>query len=368
MEQPVEDEATRLKREQAQAEKQEQLRLKRDQKQQEMQAKRDARRQQMAEKQTQRKASSNGLKLSAVKTVVAPTASAPTPALAPASTPAVTPSVPSASGSTTKPTFSRSISQLPRDSIDENDGWGDDVDLGLGDLQEQAGTVVEDELFKDLEVTYKKPAYVGATTIAAQGGSGSSIGVSGSNTSISSSSNSSSITLSNSVGTVSTAKALHSPTTTFHSKTLTTVATSPPSSSLTTTKKTTTTTTATSTTSFSLKATTTSAGSPTSGGSSPTTTPKHVASSLLKTAGPNSVNGVNGVNGVSTGYTKDQDVISSTPAADLATPVTVVPESLKAVSPLLSSSSLALQVDESALEEDGWGDDWDQSRSRSLST
>ncbi|KAF9295005.1 Protein-associating with the carboxyl-terminal domain of ezrin [Linnemannia elongata] len=347
LEQPVEDEATRLKREQAQAEKHEQLRLKRDQKQQEMQAKRDARRQQMAEKQQERKASSsNGLKLAAKAAVVTtPVAAGPSPSTSvsvPSATIATpTTSAPSSIGSTTKPTSSRSISQLPRESVDENDGWGDDADLDLGDLQERAGTVSkeDDELFKDLEVTYRKPAYVGAS--APLPGSGS-IGISGSTASMSSSSNSSSITLANSVGTVSTTTTktvLSSPTSTFHSKT-------------TTTKTTTTTSTPTP---FSLKPLS-SPGSP-SRGSSPASTPKRVASPLLRAASPNGLNGHghgNG-NGVAAGQTtKSLDKITSptsTPAAAV-----VVPEPVKPVS---SSSSLALQVDESALGEDGWGDDWD---------
>ncbi|KAF9152836.1 Protein-associating with the carboxyl-terminal domain of ezrin [Linnemannia schmuckeri] len=343
LEQPVEDEATRLKREQAQAEKQEQLRLKRDQKQQEMQAKRDARRQQMAEKQKERKvSSSNGLKLAAVKAAVVttPVAGRPLPSasVSAPSASVVTPiaSAPSSSASTTKPTSSRSISQLPRESIDENDGWGDDVNLDLGDLQEQAGTVVEDnELFKDLEVTYRKPAYVGAT--APLQGPGSN-GISGSTVSISSS-NSSSITLANPVGTVSTIKTVHSPTSTFHSKTTTTTMSSK--------------TTTTMTTPFSLKPS--SSPSPPSRESSPASTPKRVASPLLSAASPSGVNGHrngNG-NGVAAGYTtKSLDNIISPTSASAAT---VAPEPLKPV----SSSSLALQVDESALEEDGWGDDWD---------
>ncbi|KAF8944941.1 Protein-associating with the carboxyl-terminal domain of ezrin [Haplosporangium gracile] len=344
LEQSVEDEATRLKREQAQAEKQEQLRLKRDQKQQEMQAKRDARRQQMAEKQQERKmSSSNGLKLAAVKTAVVttPVAGKPLPSAsvsAPSATVA-TPiaSVPSSSAPTTKPTSSRSISQLPRESIDENDGWGDDVDLDLGDLQEQAGTVVEDdELFKDLEVTYKKPAYVGAT--APLQGSGSIV-ISESTASISPSSNSSSITLANSVGTASTTKTAHSPTSTFHSKTTTTTMSSK--------------TTTTITTPFSLKPS--SSPSSPSRGSSPASTPKRVASPPLGVTSPNGMNGYgneNG-NGIATGYTtKSLDKITSSISTSA---VAVTPEPLKPV----SSSSLALQVDESALEEDGWGDDWD---------
>ncbi|KAG0380259.1 Protein-associating with the carboxyl-terminal domain of ezrin [Mortierella sp. AD032] len=341
---PVEDEATRLKREQAQAEKQEQLRLKRDQKQQEMQAKRDARRQQMAEKQT-KKTSSNGLKLAAVKATPTPTSAPAAPVVV-----APTPSTPSSSSST-KPALSssssRSISQLPRESIDENDGWGDGDELDLGTLQDQAGTVVEDELFKDLEVTYKKPAYVGGGGPGAPGAGAGSIGVSGSTTSMSSSSNSSSITLSNSVGTVSTASktVLSSPTLTFQSKTTTiTTSTTPPSStrSSATTYTTTKTTTATMTP-FSLK--TSSPGSP-SLGSSPSSTPKRVASPLLRAASSDVANG---------GYTKSLDnKITSPPTSARAAPVAA--ESLK---PAVSSSSLALQVDEGALEEDGWGDDWD---------
>ncbi|KAF9135093.1 Protein-associating with the carboxyl-terminal domain of ezrin [Mortierella sp. 14UC] len=348
--QPVEDEATRLKREQAQAEKQEQLRLKRDQKQQEMQAKRDARRQQMAEKQMQRNTSSNGPKLAAVKAT-------PTPA------PVVVASKPSApsSSSSTKPALSsRSISQLPRASIDENDGWGDDDELDLGALQEQAGPVVEDELFKDLEVTYKKPAYVGGGGPGVVAAGSGSIGVSGSTTSVTSSSNSSSITLANSVGTVSTAASktvLNSPTLTFQSKTATTTTTTitPPSStksmttSTSTMTKTTTTTSTTSMTPFSLK--TSSPESPSLGSISPSSTPKRVASPLLRTVSSNGVN-MNGLSGAA-GYTKAlEDKISSPPTSASAA---VAPEFLK---PTVSSSSLALQVDESALEEDGWGDDW----------
>ncbi|KAF9923126.1 Protein-associating with the carboxyl-terminal domain of ezrin [Linnemannia zychae] len=323
-EQPVEDEAARLERERVQAEKQEQLRLKRDQKQQEMQAKRDARRQQMAEKQMQKKASSNGLKLGAIKT---PNVPAPGPASAPVLS--------------AKPTASRGINQLPRESLDENDGWGDDDDLDLNGLKEQAGTAIEDELFKDLEVTYKKPAYVG-------GG--------GSTNSMSSSSNSSSITLSNSIGTASTTRTALSPTLNSQAKT----SLSPPSSTKTTTATiatTTTTTTTTATTktttatatSFSLK-TTSSPGSPNLD-TSPSSTPKLIASPLLRTTSPNGLNG-HSSGGTLAGYTKPLgEKVASPPA-----PAPVSPEPLK---PVVSSSSLALQVDESALEDDGWGDNWD---------
>ncbi|KAF9560065.1 Protein-associating with the carboxyl-terminal domain of ezrin [Mortierella alpina] len=290
-EQAAEDEETRLRREQAQAEKQEQLRQKRDQKQQEMAAKREARRQQLAEKQLQKKASSsNGLKLSAVKKSSSPTASIATTASA-ASPTIVAP----------KPVSGRSLIHMP---MQEKDDWDMDDDVDVGALEKQAGTVsVEDELFKDLEVSYKAPAYVG-------GG--------GSTTSMTSSA--SSATLSNSVATISTTNTLHSPNvgaTISTIKTSTTSTTVVSESSLTSLQ----------TSSASL-----------SQGFSPVSTLKNVVSANTVPEGNNALkNGFEHSTGNGNGDLQAKTIAVATAA---------VP-------------SLALQVDEAALEEDGWGDDWD---------
>ncbi|KAF8926144.1 Protein-associating with the carboxyl-terminal domain of ezrin [Dissophora ornata] len=287
-EQPVEDEATRLKREQEKIEKQEQLRMKRDQKQQEMQAKREARRQQLAEKQVQKMGSANALKLGSVKV-------APSPALAAAR---VTPTTPVLAAP--KPS-DRSMIKLPGGPVEEKDDWDVDEDIDMNALEKQAGTV-EDELFKDLEVTYKAPAYVG---------SGGPAGFSASTTSTSSST-SSSMTLLNSVATTTT--------TTTTMKTVL-VASKPLASSG----------------SLSLK----SAGSQ-SRESSPATTPKRVTSPLLRTASSGSLNnGIGNSNSNGTGHGKIFAPVAPSLTTNNAAP------------------SLALQVDEAALEEDGWGNDWE---------
>ncbi|KAG9320097.1 hypothetical protein KVV02_008318 [Mortierella alpina] len=288
LEQPAEDEETRLRREQAQAEKQEQLRQKRDQKQQEMAAKREARRQQLAEKQLQKKASSsNGLKLSAVKKSSSPTASLSTTASPIIAAP--------------KSVSARGVIQLP---AQEKDGWDMEDDIDMGALEKQAGTVsVEDELFKDLEVSYKAPAYVG-------GG--------GSTTSMTSST--SSATLSNSVATISTTNTVHSPSasaTVSTMRTLTTSATAVLEGS-----------------SISLQASSASH----SLGFSPVSTPKNVVSPLTMNDSNNAL-----MNGHEHSTSNGNGDLQAKP---IAVATTTVP-------------SLALQVDEAALEEDGWGDDWD---------
>ncbi|GJJ73566.1 hypothetical protein EMPS_05924 [Entomortierella parvispora] len=299
--QPEEDEATRKQREKAQAEKQEQLRQKRDQKQQEMQAKREARRQQLAEKQLQRKASSADTK-PFVAAKIAPVPS-PTP----------TPSASSTSLSS-RPSSNKSVLQVPDDSSEEKDDWDMEADLDLGDLQKQAGPV-EEELFKDLEVSYKAPAYVGAGPVT---GSHTNGGLSGSTASISSSA-SSSATLSSSTTTPS--KPLSSPTLGFKSALKTS-----------TFSKTTTSTTSTTTNTSS----TTVQGS-LSGRSSPSSTPKRVASPLLRTASSSS--SLNGLN-------------KSTTIASLAPkPVPAAPAVIETI------PSLAPQ--EITAEDDGWGDDWE---------
>ncbi|KAG0006306.1 Protein-associating with the carboxyl-terminal domain of ezrin [Entomortierella chlamydospora] len=350
LEQPVEDEATRLKREREMNEKQEQLRLKRDQKQQEMQAKREARRQQLAEKQEQKKGSSNSLKLGAVKAGSPLTSAASTPSVAapkptPVSAPVAAPVV-----MTPKPVSGRSMIQLP---VDEKDDWGMDDDIDMSALNDQPSTV-EDELFKDLEVTYKAPVYVG---------SASAVGLSGSTTSISSSA--SSMTLSNHGATSSTTK-----TTTTTTTTKTTTVQSPATSSKSTTTATLTTT-STSTNSMSLK----SAGSQ-SRGSSPFSTPKRVASPLLRTPSNgslnNSSNDSNGGNNGSSIYSSNGHSEQSPNAA--TSPVAIVPETsptlLEKTVPVTATattpppttkvaSSLAPQVDEEALDADAWGDDWE---------
>ncbi|KAF9347861.1 Protein-associating with the carboxyl-terminal domain of ezrin [Mortierella sp. AD094] len=343
LEQPVEDEATRLKREREMNEKQEQLRQKRDQKQQEMQAKREARRLQLAEKQVQKKGSSLG----AVKagspltsTASAPSVAAPRPV--PVSAPVAASAV-----VTPKPVSGRSMIQLP---VDEKDDWDMDDDIEIGALNNQP-SAVEDELFKDLEVTYKAPVYVGAT---------GAVGLSGSTTSISSST-SSSMTLSNSAVTSST------------TKTTTTTTTTTIQSPVTSSKSTTTatlTTTSTSINSMSLKST----GSQ-SQGSSPVSTPKRVASPLLRTASNGSLNNnsndSNGSNGGSVYNSNGNENGHSEQSPSATTsPVAVVPATsptlLKKTAPVTTTTTTTtkatpslLQVDEEALDADAWGDDWE---------
>jgi len=133
-----------------------------------MQAKREARRQQLAEKQLQRKASSADVVPAVAKT-------------SPIPMPASTSSTSSVSLSS-RPSSGKSVLQVPEDSSEEKDDWDMEADLDLGDLQKQAGPV-EEELFKDLEVSYKAPTYVGA---GAMMGSHSNGGLSGSTVSIAS--------------------------------------------------------------------------------------------------------------------------------------------------------------------------------------
>ncbi|KAF9954128.1 Protein-associating with the carboxyl-terminal domain of ezrin [Mortierella alpina] len=291
LEQPAEDEETRLRREQAQAEKQEQLRQKRDQKQQEMAAKREARRQQMAEKQLQKKASSsNGLKLSAVKKSSSSTSSSST-----------TVSAASPSTAAAKSVSDRGLTQLP---VQEKDDWDLDDDIDMGALEKQAGTVsVEDELFKDLEVSYKAPAYVGG------GGSTASMA-----------SSTSSATLSNSVATISTTNTVHSPSIGATISTKTTLTTSA--------------TTVSEGSAISLQASSASL----SRGFSPVSTTKSAVSPHTDSESNNSLK--NGFEHSTSNGNGDLQ------AKTIAVATAAVP-------------SLALQVDEAALEEDGWGDDWD---------
>ncbi|KAI7816483.1 hypothetical protein BC939DRAFT_42948 [Gamsiella multidivaricata] len=318
----VEDEATLLKREMEKAEKQEQLRQKRDQKQQEMQAKREARRQQLAEKQINKKPSSNGLKLGAVK-------AAPVSAPSSASV-SVSAAITASSNSTAapKPLSGRSMIRLPEGPTEEKDGWDSDENLDMGALANQLGAAAaaeDDDLFKDLEVSYKAPVYVGGTSVGA--------GPLKSSTSISMLS-SSSKTLSSSTGTISTTRTLHG------SVTATTSAvTSAPARSA------------------ADSATIRPAVAPVPGGSmspssagsqsrrsSPVEMPQRVPSPLLRTASNGSINGSNGSNGVGHGKT-------------LAISPALAPTTAPALPK--TTPSLAVQVDEAALEEDGWGNDWD---------
>ncbi|KAI1307291.1 hypothetical protein EDD11_004542 [Mortierella claussenii] len=322
LEQPIEDEATRRKREQEKAYKQEQLRLKRDQKQQEMQAKREARRQQLAEKQVQKKGSSNALKLGAVKTTT-PGSSAPTSA---------SKSAPPLSTLTavSKPASGRSM--IP---ADDEDSW--DVEDGLDLLsaldQKQAGRAgtmelkdEDDELFKDLEVTYMKPAYVGGVSSAPAPVVSGLISNTPSPTLIKSSPK----TLTSPV------KSIHSPVSSASNfasgtgvATAAAVAPAPPAS----------------TGSLSLKPVNSPAHSRES---SPVSTPKRVASPLLRTGTTGSNGSLSSING--NNKIHGNGVSATTP--DTAS------ETAVSNSPLTTTSSLALQVDEATLEEDGWGDDW----------
>ncbi|KAF8975623.1 Protein-associating with the carboxyl-terminal domain of ezrin [Entomortierella lignicola] len=333
-EQPVEDEATRLKREQEKMEKQEQLRQKRDQKQQEMQAKREARRFQLAEKQIQKKGSSNSLKLGAVKAGSNPT-TPNAPISAPASAPAST-ATPIAAPQPPKPSSGRSMIQLP---VEDKDDWDMDDDIDMSALENQASTV-EDELFKDLEVTYKAPVYVGTTGAA---------GLSGSTTSVSSST-ASSITLANSAVTSTTTTT----TTSTTSRTISSPVTSALAPSL-STKSTTTTTSSNSTNPISLKST-----SSQSRGSSPSSTPKRVASPLLRNGSNGSINNSNG-NGDGSAYAKQSTPIAfaSPSSPSMLKEAGSVSDSITKTTPTTPTPSLALQVDEEALDGDAWGDDWE---------
>ncbi|KAF9438152.1 Protein-associating with the carboxyl-terminal domain of ezrin [Entomortierella beljakovae] len=319
----AEDELTRQEREKEKLEKQEQLRLKRDQKQQEMQAKREARRLQMAEKQVQKMASSSTLKLGATRTGASSAASTAPP------TPTTTSTLPSAPVEP-KPTSGVNRIQAPQGQGEEKDEWDMDGDIDIG-IDKQGGSV-EDELFSDMGVAYKAPAYVGPT---------------GSTTSVSSST-SSSMTLSNSAATT-----LKSP---VASK-FTTISSS--------------TTTLASNNSMSLK----SAGSQ-SRGSSPASTPKRIASPLLGTTSNGSHNSIhNGSNGsevttslTSTGRTspaflkKSGSFTTTTTTTTTTTSTTSINKSSASISSKSSATtipSLAPQADEGGAEDDGWGDDWE---------
>ncbi|KAF9215118.1 Protein-associating with the carboxyl-terminal domain of ezrin [Podila verticillata] len=270
---PVEDEETRLRKEREQAEKQEQLRQKRDQKQQEMQAKREARRLQLAEKQSQRKTSSNGNKVASA----------------------------SSQPSTIAPLVSSKSIHLAQD--EDKDAWDVDEDIDIS--AKPAPPAAEDELFKDLEVSYKAPAYVGGGPVVANGQG--TMPFSESTTSVSSSASSSSATLSGSMATIGTVTSVTSPKATINTTlTLTTTTTTASSSTI-------------------LKS-----GSY-SRGSSPASTPKRVASPLLSSR----------VQDKSASPTQSSALLSKT------APLPAI------------ASKISLGVDEAALEEDGWGDDWE---------
>jgi len=190
-----------------------------------------------------------------------------------------------------------------------------EADLDLGDLQKQAGPV-EEELFKDLEVSYKAPTYVGA---GAMMGSHSNGGLSGSTVSIASST-SSSVTLSSSTATPS--KPLSSPTLGFK----TAIKTSTFSTKTTTTSTT------------STAASTMSIHGSLSGRSSPSSTPKRVASPLLKTVSSSS--SLNGLNKFSTIASLGPKPVPAAPAAVLETIPSLAPQEI-------------------TVEDDGWGDDWE---------
>ncbi|KAG0268160.1 Protein-associating with the carboxyl-terminal domain of ezrin [Actinomortierella ambigua] len=189
----AEEEAKKKERERAQAERQEALRLKREQKQQELQAKREARKQQMAQKQAQKKATTmvstashlessvNGgsAKTSRSNSVVSNIAAEDVVS-------ARSPHSPSVTGlplsSSTRQANSLFVPQA------DNDEWGgmeDDLDIGFSTTAttttktpektengrnnkqlKQAKTEEEDNLFKDLQVEYKRPLYVGPSSSA----------------------------------------------------------------------------------------------------------------------------------------------------------------------------------------------------------
>ncbi|KAK3828519.1 MAG: hypothetical protein J3Q66DRAFT_322863 [Benniella sp.] len=327
--QPVEDEQTRLKREEEKAEKQEQLKLKRDQKQKEMQAKREARKQQLAEKQTQK--SSNGLGLGAVKTTTTTTTVGPALKSPTVGTPVAS-----------KPVSGRSMIQLVEESVDGKDDWDLDGEIDMTTLGKQADSV-EDELFQDMGVDYKAPAYVGGTLGTAMAGSTTSI----------SSSVSSSMTLSNSTTAITSTKTTHSPT--MSASTTTTITGTTTGAVLTTTTPSTTLTFATKVTTAPVPVSgeplSLQSADPTSRGSSPAATPKRVASPLMRTTSNSSVNTLSSNGGQNNGYNKALAVAPTAAAVVPALP----PTSSTATT---TKPSLALQVDDAALE-DSWGDDWD---------
>ncbi|KAG0232424.1 Protein-associating with the carboxyl-terminal domain of ezrin [Mortierella sp. GBA43] len=329
--QTVEDEKARLKREEEKAEKQEQLRLKREQKQQEMQAKREARRQQLADKQGQKKVTSNGVKLGAIKTAQ-PTTTLGTGISSPTPTP-TTPAAPD----TSKPASSRSLMQAFEASLDEKDDWDLDGDVSLSALDKQAGSV-EDALFEDMGVDYKAPAYVGNNKTAETGLGGSSASIS--------SSVSSSMTLSNSTTTITNT------TTTATTTTATTTTAAAAATKTASTLLSTSTAPPVSTGSLSIQST-----ESTSRGSSPTATPKRVASPLMRTTSNSSVNTLNSNHG---GQNNGYGNKSAAAAAAVVVPPspTTSTTSTTATAAAAAKPSLALQMDE-AVEEDAWGDDWD---------
>ncbi|KAG0234442.1 Protein-associating with the carboxyl-terminal domain of ezrin [Actinomortierella wolfii] len=207
----AEDEAKKRERERAHAERQEALRLKREQKQQELQAKREARKQQMAQKQMQKKSANstastskvsrldtsalssiNGgsAKTSRSNSIVSSMAAedltsvrSPSPSLSVSSTmtsgvnnnqtPKVTTSAEVPSAKTSRQ--AKSLFALEAD----NDGWGmeDEFDLGFSatkaddKINSKAKKADEDDLFKDLQVEYKRPLYVGPPSIASSSSS-----------------------------------------------------------------------------------------------------------------------------------------------------------------------------------------------------
>ncbi|KAG0345711.1 Protein-associating with the carboxyl-terminal domain of ezrin [Podila humilis] len=300
----VEDEETKLKKEREQAEKQALLRQKRDQKQQEMQAKREARRVQMAEKLMQRKTSSTSLsKLASTN-----------------SQGSISPA-----GTTAHPTVSSSFkngSHTIVDDEDKDDTWGSNEDLEIPEIFKSETPTIEDELFKDLEVSYKAPAYVGSggPLVPANGDTApiGSAAFSGSTASVSSST-SSSATLTSPLATAGTVNSTTIP------KYFTTTST-----------------TNTMTTSFVSSTLAKTSATSLSRGSSTTSTPKRVASSLLsppiqdKDASPTHQ---------TTSELLTKTATASSPAGTLSVPP--------------PAPSISLGVDETTLEGDDWGDDWE---------
>ncbi|KAF9976400.1 Protein-associating with the carboxyl-terminal domain of ezrin [Actinomortierella ambigua] len=205
----VEDEAKKQERERAQAERQEALRLKREQKQQELQARREARKLQMAQKQAQKKTTtattttlstasrrevstnggstttsrSNSIVSSMAAEDVASIRSPSSSSLSVLSSSVVTNST--GSGQAGVNTLSSSSSTQKTNSFfvpqADNDGWGDMEDgLDMEFLTTTSTTTTqvtigdnnnnkhrkqvqaeEEDLFKDLQVEYKRPLYVG---------------------------------------------------------------------------------------------------------------------------------------------------------------------------------------------------------------
>ncbi|KAF9578455.1 hypothetical protein BGW38_005726 [Lunasporangiospora selenospora] len=368
--QTVEDEQERKRKEMEMAEKEEQLRLKRDQKQQEMQAKREARRQQLAEKQLQKKATSiatGGIK----KLGVSPAASergliSPVSPSSTSRSPTTLSSTAGVKSTNTVETVASRLARLPIGQFEEeNDGWGMDDGLDMSSALEQPTTKPDedDDLFKDLEVAYKAPTYVkaGASDLGENGNSVRSTPLLGSNASATT------LTTDNS-----------------SRKDIDNFAKSASQKSVLAVKETATITTGTSLLSSSLTSVTSPAvvspvSSPgtlpsprdhssrnSSQKSSPVSTPLRVASPAPGSVGKGklSVTSSTSTTTVSETTTITETTTKTSATLREASKSIAPPPSLSTASVSLepkvtTTPSIALSVDEAALEDDGWGDEWE---------